>query len=65
MDELAPPRPLSQRAKANRDRIYTAAIELIRERGYGAVTMTDIAKAAGVARASVFNHFPADRKSVV
>lgn len=59
MDELAPPRPLSQRAKANRDRIYAAAITLIRERGYDAVTMADIAKAAGVARASVFNHFPA------
>lgn len=59
MDELAPPRPLSQRAQANRDRIYTAAIELIRERGYDAVTMADIARAAGVARASVFNHFPA------
>lgn len=59
MDELVPPRPLSPRAKANRDRIYTAAIELIRARGYDAVTMTDIATAAGVARASVFNHFPA------
>lgn len=59
MDELAPPRRLSQRAQANRDRIYTAAIELIRERGYDAVTMADIARAAGVARASVFNHFPA------
>ena len=59
MDELARPRPLSQRAQANRDRIYTAAIELIRERGYDAVTMADIARAAGVARASVFNHFPA------
>lgn len=59
MDELAPPRPMSQRAQANRDRIYTAAITLIREQGYDAVTMTDIAKAAGVARASVFNHFPA------
>jgi len=59
MDELAPPRPLSPRAQVNRDRIYTAAIELIRERGYDSVTMADIARAAGLARASVFNHFPA------
>ena len=59
MEDLAPPRNLSPRAKATRQKIYDAAIELIRAQGYDAVTMADIASAAGVARASVFNHFPA------
>lgn len=52
-------KPLTKRAKANREKIFLAAIELIRSKGYDAVTMSDIAKAASVARASVFNHFPA------
>lgn len=57
--DIATLKPLSKRAQANREKIFLAAITLIRERGYDAVTMSDIAKAAGVARASVFNHFPA------
>ena len=60
MAELeTPQRPLSARAQANREKIFVTAIELIARDGYDAVTMADIAKAAGVARASVFNHFPA------
>tara|TARA_R110002124_G_scaffold60309_14_gene165456 strand:- start:2509 stop:3102 length:594 start_codon:yes stop_codon:yes gene_type:complete len=46
------------RSLANREKIYHAAITLIRRDGFGATTMQDIAQAAGVARASVFNHFP-------
>ncbi|WP_300532282.1 TetR/AcrR family transcriptional regulator [Maricaulis sp.] len=53
------PRPLSARARANREKIFATAIELIAREGYDTVTMADIAKASGVARASVFNHFPA------
>jgi AcrR family transcriptional regulator len=40
-----------------RDRVYESAIELFVEQGYDNTTMEDIADRAGVARATVFNHF--------
>lgn len=40
-----------------RDRIIYAALELVSERGLGAVSMTDLAKAAGVSRQTLYNHF--------
>jgi len=42
-------------------RIQQAAHALFSEKGPEAVTMSDIAKAAGVARATVFNHFGSKR----
>jgi AcrR family transcriptional regulator len=41
-----------------RDRLYTAAIDLIVERGFDATTMDEIAERADVARATAFNHYP-------
>lgn len=41
-----------------RDRIIDAALVLVAERGLGAVTMIDIARTAGVARATLYNHYP-------
>jgi AcrR family transcriptional regulator len=41
-----------------RDRLYTAAIDLIVERGFDATTMDEIAERADVARATAFNYFP-------
>ena len=38
-------------------RILDAAFALFSERGFEEVTMADVAEAAGVARATVFNHF--------
>lgn len=49
---------LSPRAAANREKIYQAAITLIERQGYDATTMEEVAAEAGMARASVFNHFP-------
>ena len=49
---------LSPRARANREKIYQAAITLIERQGLEATTMDGIAAEAGMARASVFNHFP-------
>ena len=46
------------RALANRERIYRAATDLFAAQGYDATTMDAIAARAGMARASVFNHFP-------
>ncbi len=50
----------TQRTDA-RTRIQEAAHVLFAERGSDDVTMSDVAKAAGVARATVFNHFGSKR----
>ena len=46
-----------RRRAEQRDRMYRAAVGLFTERGYESTTMEDIAQAADVARASVFNHY--------
>lgn len=40
------------------DRIIQAALELISQRGLNAVTMIEVARTAGVARATLYNHYP-------
>jgi AcrR family transcriptional regulator len=52
MGEAAPTKRLEQRA-----RIVDAARRLFAEHGFDEVTMAEVAAAAGVARATVFNHF--------
>jgi AcrR family transcriptional regulator len=42
-----------------------AAIGLVRERGFAAVTVDDIAAAAGVSRRTFFNHFPTKAAALV
>lgn len=39
-------------------RIYRAAIGIFRERGFDAATVEEIARAAGVAKGTIFNFFP-------
>lgn len=46
------------------DRIIGATLALINERGLGGVTMSGIAEAAGVARQTLYNHYP-DIDSIV
>jgi AcrR family transcriptional regulator len=46
-----------QNLQAQRERILAAARELFATRGFDAVTMSEVAEAAGVVRATVFNHF--------
>lgn len=41
-----------------RERIIDATLTLIAERGLSAVTMVEVAKTAGVARATLYNHYP-------
>jgi AcrR family transcriptional regulator len=43
--------------QATRSRIVRAAVELFRTQGYDAVTMKDIARAAGVGDATVYSYF--------
>jgi AcrR family transcriptional regulator len=40
-----------------RDTIVAAVDELVRSRGWGATTMTDVAKASGVSRQTIYNEF--------
>ncbi len=43
---------------SSEDRIIGAALALINEHGLGGVTMSGIAEAAGVARQTLYNHYP-------
>jgi AcrR family transcriptional regulator len=54
----SPPIPRREQSKSEqRERILDAARGLFAERGVEPVTMADVATAAGVARATVFNYF--------
>jgi len=50
-------------AERNRAKVLAAAEELFATRGAGAVTMDDIAKAAGVGRGTLYRRYP-DRASI-
>jgi AcrR family transcriptional regulator len=57
----ADPEPLTRRTRKRnerRDRVFAAAIELFTERGYDETSMDDVAARAGLARTTVFNHYP-------
>jgi AcrR family transcriptional regulator len=52
---------LTQRARKRnerRDRVFDAAITLFVEKGFEETSMDDIAERSGLARTTVFNHFP-------
>jgi AcrR family transcriptional regulator len=46
------------------DRIFAAFSELLYEQGYDAITLADVAKAAGMSRTTMYNYFP-DKDSLV
>ncbi|GAA5061610.1 AcrR family transcriptional regulator [Thermocatellispora tengchongensis] len=53
--------PLTRRTRKRnerRDRVFQAAIALFVERGFEETSMDDIAARSGLARTTVFNHFP-------
>ena len=51
------PRPERADAARNRGRVLEAARQLFAERGVQAVTMSEVARAAGVAKGTVFHRF--------
>jgi AcrR family transcriptional regulator len=51
------PRPERADAARNRERVLAAARRLFAERGVRAVTMEEVARAAGVAKGTVFHRF--------
>ena len=46
------------------ERLQAAAVELFLERGYGEVTVAEIANRAGLTKRTFFNHFP-DKREVL
>ena len=52
------PRTSERGGPLTRERIREAASLLFFERGYDAVTVAEVARAAGVSSVTVFNHFP-------
>lgn len=54
---LSRPRPRRSDAERNRERVLQAARRLVAERGLGAVTMDEVAAAAGVGKGTVYRGF--------
>lgn len=48
----------SERSRRTRARILSAAITLLREKGYSAFRVADVANSAGVSRGAQLHHFP-------
>ncbi len=48
----------------SRERVLDAAERLFAERGYGSVTIKDIAKAAGIHHASLYHHVPGGKEQM-
>ena len=59
LPSLSAPRRERADAARNRERVLAAARRLFAERGVRAVTMSDVARAAGVAKGTVFHRFGA------
>jgi AcrR family transcriptional regulator len=51
--------------RAARARVYDAFARLMYERGYDAITLADIAEAAGMARTSMYNYYPSKEALLV
>ncbi|MDD7940343.1 helix-turn-helix domain containing protein [Actinomycetospora lutea] len=59
--DVTPGPPPSRRTRGRterRDRMFEAAVDLFVEKGFDETSMDDIAERAGLARTTVFNHFP-------
>jgi AcrR family transcriptional regulator len=63
-EEKGPAQPKQKRAEETREKIVAAATELFSRDGYHTTSSKKIAKAAGVAVGSFYNHFP-DKKSLL
>lgn len=56
---------MTERTQRTRERITSMALTLFTERGFDAVTVNEIAAAAGVSHMTVFRHFPGKEDLVV
>lgn len=55
---------LHEHREQTRQRLFAALSELMAERGFDAISLADIAAAAGIGRTAVYNHF-ADKESLL
>ena len=55
---------LHEHREQTRQRLFAALSQLMAERGFDAITLADIAAAAGIGRTAVYNHF-ADKESLL
>ena len=56
--EFPPVSTRTRKREERRDRVYAAAMSLFVEHGFDETSMDDIAARSGLARTTVFNHFP-------
>lgn len=59
------PRGQTPQGAAARDRLYETALRMIAERGYGATTLRDIAKEAGVSVGLLYRYFPGKQAVII
>lgn len=55
---------LHEHREQTRQKLFAALSSLMEDRGFDAITLADIAAAAGVGRTAVYNHFP-DKESLL
>ncbi|HEY7859728.1 MAG TPA: TetR family transcriptional regulator [Candidatus Nanopelagicales bacterium] len=55
---------LEEHRERMQERIFAALAALLEERGYGSITLADIAAAAGVARTAMYNYY-ADKETLL
>lgn len=55
---------LQEHRKQTRERIFEALSTLMYERGFDAITLADIASAAGIGRTAMYNYYP-DKESLL
>ncbi|MCL3861682.1 TetR/AcrR family transcriptional regulator [Actinotalea sp. K2] len=55
---------LTEHREQTRQKLFAALTSLMSERGFDAITLADIASAAGIGRTAVYNHFP-DKESLL
>ncbi|MBO1751005.1 TetR/AcrR family transcriptional regulator [Actinotalea sp. BY-33] len=55
---------LTEHREQTRNKLFAALTSLMADRGFDAITLADIAGAAGIGRTAVYNHFP-DKESLL
>ncbi|NCT92406.1 TetR/AcrR family transcriptional regulator [Cellulomonas sp. APG4] len=55
---------LSEHREQTRNKLFAALTALMADRGFHAISLADIAAAAGIGRTAVYNHFP-DKESLL
>ncbi|WP_250445284.1 TetR/AcrR family transcriptional regulator [Actinotalea sp. C106] len=55
---------LTEHREQTRNKLFAALTALMADRGFDAITLADIAGAAGIGRTAVYNHFP-DKESLL